>query len=71
MSEFQTTDLKQLSNDELINLALECIGKDQEAQRHAILLEHASRIKNNPETLTESANSFDILHLKIMSYNNR
>ncbi|MGK7932977.1 MAG: hypothetical protein AB4041_16320 [Microcystaceae cyanobacterium] len=68
MSNFQTTDLKQLSNDELINLALESIGKDQETQRHAILLEHASRVKNNPETLSESADNFDILHLKIQQF---
>lgn len=68
MSNFQTTDLKQLSNDELINLALECIGKEQEAQRHAILLEHASRVINNPKTLSESADNFEILHLKIQQF---
>lgn len=68
MSDFQTTDLKQLSNNELINLALECIGKEQETQRHTILLEHASRINNNPEILTESADNYDILHLKIQQF---
>lgn len=65
MSDTFPSQFQNLSNDELINLALECLGEEQEALRHALLQEHFLRIKDDPKTIIAPAVDLDLLRLKV------
>ncbi|MEG3438605.1 hypothetical protein V0288_15845 [Pannus brasiliensis CCIBt3594] len=51
MAESFNLQFQNLTNRELIDLALESLGDDREAIRHAALVEHCNRTKESPEAL--------------------
>ncbi|OCR01716.1 hypothetical protein BCD67_13935 [Oscillatoriales cyanobacterium USR001] len=64
MSEDIKEQLKQLTNDELIDFALEHLGEENEYVRHLALMEHRERTKNDPNTVSAPAGDTEILKLK-------
>lgn len=65
MSEPLELRFKNLTNEQLIDLALESLGDDREAIRHAALVEHYNRIKDSPETLRAPAGDPEMLARKM------
>ena len=65
MSEDIKEQLKQLTNDELIDFALEHLGEENEYVRHLALMEHHDRIKDDPNTLRDRAGEFKNLKVKL------
>jgi hypothetical protein len=65
MSEELKEQLQKMTNDELIDFALEHLGKEHEAVRHAALMEHFLRIKDDPNTITALAGDDRALELKL------
>jgi uncharacterized cupredoxin-like copper-binding protein len=65
MSEELKEQLQKMTNDELIDFALEHLGKENEAVRHAALMEHFLRIKDDPNTITASAGDERALEFKL------
>lgn len=65
MSEELREQFKKMTNDELIDFALEHLGKEHEAVRQASLMEHFLRIKDDPNTITAPAGDEKILEWKL------
>ncbi len=65
MNESFELKFQNLTNRELIDLALECEGNDREALRHAALVEHYNRTKDAPETLRAPAGDTEMLEQKM------
>jgi hypothetical protein len=65
MSDPVEIQLQNLTNRELIDLALECVGDDQESIRQAALVEHYHRIKDSPEALCAPAGDTEMLERKM------
>ncbi|MDB9515325.1 hypothetical protein PN499_29415 [Kamptonema animale CS-326] len=65
MSEDIKEQLKQLTNDELIDFALEHLGEENEYVRHLALMEHHERAKNDPNTITDLPGEDKGLRLKL------
>jgi len=65
MSEHIKEQLKQLTNDELIDFALEHLGEEHEYVRQLAMMEHYDRIKDDPNTITDRAGEDKGLRLKL------
>ena len=65
MSENAKYQFQQLTNEELINFALEHLGQEHEAIRKAALQEHFLRVKDSPNTLTAPARDVQVLRSKL------
>jgi hypothetical protein len=65
MSDPMEVELQNLTNQELIDLALECVGGDRESIRQAALVEHYNRIKDSPEALRAPAGDTEMLEQKM------
>ena len=66
MSENVNYQLQQLTNEELINFALEDLGQEHEAIRKAALQELFLRVKDSPNTLTAPARDVHVLRSKLV-----
>jgi hypothetical protein len=64
MSELRE-QFQKMTNDELIDFALEHLGQEHEAIRQAALMEHFLRIKDDPNTIIEPAGDLEILERKL------
>lgn len=60
---------QQMTNEELIDFALEHIGQEHEDVRTA-LQEHFLRIKNAPNTVTDPPGDIEILRLQLARLQN-
>ena len=65
MSENLKDKLQYLTNEELIDFALEHLGQENEAIRFAALQEHFLRIKDAPKTVTAPAGDIQVLRSKL------
>ena len=65
MSENLKDQLQQLTNEELIDFALEHLGQEHEAIRFAALQEHFLRVKDAPNTVTAPAGDIQVLRSKL------
>lgn len=65
MSENLTYQLQQMTNEELIDFALEHLGQQHELSRKAALYEHFLRVKNSPDTVIAFAGDVQCLKLKL------
>jgi hypothetical protein len=65
MSEELKEQFQKMTNDELIDFALEHIGQEHEAVRQAALMEHFLRIKDDPNTTIAPAGDVEILEWKL------
>lgn len=65
MSEELKEQFKKMTNDELIDFALEHIGQEHEAVRQAALMEHFLRVKDDPNTTIAPAGDIEILQAKL------
>lgn len=65
MSEELREQLQKLTNEELIDFALEHLGKEHEAVRQAALVEHFLRIKDDPNTIIAPAGDEQTLEWKL------
>jgi hypothetical protein len=65
MSENLRYQLQQLTNEELIDFALEHLGQEHEAIRRAALEEHFLRVKGAPSTVTAPAGDVHLLRSKL------
>lgn len=61
MSEKFKSQLQQMTNEELIDFALEHVGEEHDSIRKAALQEHYLRIKNDPNTVTAPPGDIEIL----------
>ncbi|AFY85846.1 hypothetical protein Chro_0291 [Chroococcidiopsis thermalis PCC 7203] len=61
MSEKFKSQLQQMTNEELIDFALEHVGEEHDSIRKAALQEHYLRIKNDPNTVTAPPGNIEIL----------
>ncbi len=71
MSENLSYQLQQLTNEELIDFALEYLGQEHEAIRRTVLQEHFLRVKDAPSTVTAPAGDIQVLRSKKVSSANR
>ncbi len=71
MSENFKDQLQQMTNDELIDFALEHTGQEYEDVRKASLQEHFLRIKNDPNTVTAPPGDIEILRLQLARLQNQ
>ncbi len=67
MSSSIKDELQQLTNNELINFALEHLDEEHEAVRHLALEEHFRRIVNDPNTVIAPPGDIEILRAKVTS----
>lgn len=65
MSESDRKQFQHLSNEELIDFALEHIGEEHDALRQAALLEHWFRTENAPGTLAAPPGDIEIFKAKL------
>ncbi|MCU0533816.1 MAG: hypothetical protein MUD14_07965 [Hydrococcus sp. Prado102] len=65
MSEELKEQFQKMTNDELIDFALEHLGKEHETVRQAALMEHFLRIKDDPNTIIEPAGNLEALERKL------
>jgi hypothetical protein len=65
MAESSDLQFQNLTDRELIDLALECEGSDREAIRQAALVEHYNRVKDSPEALRAPAGDTEMLERKM------
>ena len=65
MSEELKEQFQKMTNDELIDFALEHLGQENETVRHAALMEHFLRIKDDPNTIIEPAGDLKTLEWKL------
>lgn len=65
MSENLSHQLQQLTNEELVDFALEHLGQEHEAIRQAALQEHFLRVKDAPYTIKATAGDTEILRAKL------
>ena len=61
MSEEFKSQLQQMTNEELIDFALEHVGEEHDDIRKAALQEHYFRIKNDPNTVTAPPGDIETL----------
>ena len=62
---------QQMTNDELIDFALEHTGQEYEDVRKAALQEHFLRIKDDPNTVTAPPGDTEILRLQLARRQNQ
>lgn len=62
---------QQMTNEELIDFALEHTGQEHEDVRKAALQEHFFRIKNDPNTVTAPPGDIEILKLQLERLQNQ
>ncbi len=65
MSENLKDQLQQLTNEELIDFALEHLGQEHEVIRFAALQEHFLRVKDAPNTVKAPAGDIQVLRSKL------
>jgi hypothetical protein len=65
MSENLRYQLQQLTNEELIDFALEHLGQEHEAIWRTALQEHFLRVKDVPSTVTAPAGDVQVLRSKL------
>ncbi|HLO46816.1 MAG TPA: hypothetical protein VK211_00085 [Kamptonema sp.] len=65
ISEDIKEQFKHLTNDELIDFALEHLGEGNEYVRHLAMMEHYQRIKDDPNTLRDRAGEYKNLKVKL------
>ncbi|CBN58175.1 MULTISPECIES: hypothetical protein [Kamptonema] len=65
MSEDIKEQFKQLTNDELIDFALEHLGEENEYVRQLAMMEHYERTKDDPNTITDLPGEDKGLRLKL------
>lgn len=65
MSENFSYQLQHLTNDELIDFALEHLGQEHEFLRQAALQEHFLRVKDAPNTVNAPAGDVQVLRSKL------
>jgi hypothetical protein len=65
MSEDIKEQLKQLTNDQLIDFALDHLGEENEYVRHLAMMEHYERAKNDPNTVFAPAGDTELLKVKL------
>ncbi len=58
-------EFKKLKTEELIDFALEHLGPENESIRKAALLEHCSRIKEDPNTIVIPSGDTSLLKDKL------
>jgi hypothetical protein len=61
MFEELKSQLQQMTNEELIDFALEHLGEEDDDIRKAALQEHYLRIKDDPNTVTAPPGDIEIL----------
>ncbi|WP_199197325.1 hypothetical protein [Chroococcidiopsis sp. CCALA 051] len=71
MSEEFKSQLQQMTNEELIDFALEHVGEEHDSIRKAALQEHYLRIKNDPNTVTAPPGDIEILKLYLSRLQNK
>ncbi|MBE9017535.1 hypothetical protein IQ272_15595 [Chroococcidiopsidales cyanobacterium LEGE 13417] len=71
MSEEFKSQLQQMTNEELIDFALEHVGEEHDSIRKAALQEHYLRIKNDPNTVTAPPGDIEILKLYLSQLQNK
>lgn len=71
MSENFSDQFQQMTNDELIDFALEHTGQENEAIRKAALQEHFLRIKDDPNTVIAPPGDIEILRLQLARLQNQ
>lgn len=71
MSENFRYQLQQLTNEELINFALEHLGQEHKAIRKAALQEHFLRVKDSSNTVTALAGDIQVLRSKLAQLQNQ
>ena len=62
---------QQMTNEELIDFALEHTGQEHEDVRKAALQEHFLRIKDDPNTVTAPPGDIEILRLQLARLQNQ
>lgn len=70
MSDFKD-QLQQMTNDKLIDFALEHLGQENEAIRKPALQEHFLRIKDDLNTVTDPPGDIEILRLHLARLQNQ
>lgn len=70
LSDFKD-QLQQMTNDELIDFALEHTGQDNEDVRSSALQEHFLRIKDEPNTVIAQPGDIEILRLQLARLQNQ
>ncbi len=65
MSENLRYQLQQLTNEGLIDFALEHLGQEHEAARQAALQEHFLRVKDVPNTVKAPPGDIQVLRSKV------
>lgn len=65
MSDNLKYQLQQMTNEELIDFALEHLGQQHELSRQAALHEHFLRVKNSPNTVMALPGDVQCLKLKL------
>ena len=71
MSEKFKSQLQQMTNEELIDFALEHVGEEHDSIRKAALQEHYLRIKNDPNTVTAPPGDIETLKLYLSRLQNK
>ena len=66
MSENLSNQLQQMTNEELIDFALEHLGQEDEAVRKAALQEHFLRVKDASNTVIAPAGDVQVLRLQLV-----
>lgn len=66
MSEYLRYQLQQLTNEELINFALEHLGHEHEAIRKSALQEHFFRVKDASSTVKAPSGDMQVLRSKLV-----
>lgn len=56
---------KRLTNDELINFALQHVRPEEDELRRSVLQEHLSRSRNSPESIEAPAGDIELLRAKL------
>ena len=65
MSENLKYQLQQMTNEELIDFALQHLGQEHEAIRKAALQEHFLRVKDSPNTVIAPAGDVQVLRSQL------
>jgi hypothetical protein len=65
MSENINDRFQQLTNEELIDLALQHSGQEHESIRHLALQEHFLRVKDDPRTVMAPMGDVEALKVKL------
>jgi len=65
MSKQYHNSLKQLTNEELIDFALEHLGEEHELSRKSALQEHFRRVKDASDTVIAPPGDVEILRNKL------